>query len=61
MSGATGHLSSLNGEGMRSEALAWLAGRLRWERLLARLEHPAPAEGQPGDRESVREQSPDAA
>ena len=54
VSGTPGHLSSLSGERMRFEALAWLAGRLRWEEELARLEQPDPE--LPG-----RAQSPDAA
>jgi hypothetical protein len=57
----TGHLSSLSGEGTRSEALAWLAGRLRWEDELARLEQPAPAERPDQSALSARAQAPDAA
>ena len=54
---APGRLSSVNGEGMRSEALAWLVGRLQWEEDLARLEQPAPAE----PALPARVHSPDAA
>jgi hypothetical protein len=57
-----GHLSSLRGEGTRSEALAWLAGRLRWEEELARMEQPAPVERRAADPGvPARAQSPDAA
>jgi hypothetical protein len=58
---ATGHLSSLNGEGTRSEALAWLAARLRWEDELARMEQPAPAERAGEAACPAAAQAPDAA
>ena len=61
MTRAPGRLSSLSGEATRSEALAWLAGRLRWEDELDRLEQPAPAERPAQPARWARAQAPDAA
>src|SRR5260370_42469174 len=58
--GPKDRLSSLNGEGTRSEALAWLADQLRWEQRLARLEQGAPV-AHLVVNPPARVQSPDAA
>jgi len=58
--GPTDRLSALDGEGTRSEALAWLADQLLWEQRLARLEQGAPVERLVVNP-PARLQSPDAA